>query len=68
MKIIISWDANDSELTKYTFYYQNVMKVIKFLIKHEFFKDNLIYVSVWTYVLKDQARHMYNELHTENWW
>ena len=66
-KIIISWDANDSESIKYTFYYWNIMKAIKFLIRHELFKDNLTYASVQTYVSKDQARCMYNKLHTENW-
>ena len=68
MKIIISQDANDSESTEYIFYYQNVIKAIKFFIRHEFFKNNFIYVFVWAYVLKNQARHMYNEFHTENWW
>ena len=42
------------------------MKIIEFLIKHELFKNNFIYASVQTYILKDQAKHIYNELHTEN--
>ena len=68
VKIAILQDANDSELTEYTFYYRNVMKTVEFLIRHELFKNNLIYASVQAYSLKDKAKHMYNELHTENWW
>ena len=68
VNIAILWDANDSELTEYTFYYRNVMKTVEFLIRHELFKNNLTYASVQTYSSKDKARHMYNELHTENWW
>ena len=67
-KIAIPRDANDSEPTEYTFYYRNVMKAIKFLIRHEPFKDNLTYAPVRAYASKDQARRMYNELHTGDWW
>ena len=44
------------------------MKAITFLIRHEPFKDNLTYAPVRAYASKDQARRMYNELHTGDWW
>jgi hypothetical protein len=48
----------------YTLYYQNVIDVIQFLLEHEFFKINLIYILIQL-KLSDNV-HIYTEMHMKD--
>lgn len=50
----------------YKFYYQNIENVIRFLLGHTPFKDNLVYTPVRAF--NENERRVYTEMHTADWW
>ena len=58
--IIIS----DFIVVEYVLHYRNVQNVMRFLLKHEFFRDNLIYAFIQIKIT-DNVR-VYIEMHTKD--
>jgi hypothetical protein len=51
---------------EYQFYYQDVENVIRFLLGHIPFKENLVYSPM--HVLNENEDRVYTEMHTGDWW
>ena len=51
---------------RYEIYYRDIVEVIRFLLGHRPFKDNLAYAPVK--IKNDNDRNVYNEMHTGEWW
>ena len=68
-RAVIKLDTNvaDMESTSCTVYFCDVIQVLRFLLGHGPFKDNLTYAPERHYISTDSTR-VYSEMHTGDWW
>jgi hypothetical protein len=64
--VTIDKDIIGLSARQYQFYYQDVESVIRFLLGHIPFKDNLVYSPIR--VLNENEHRVYTEMHTGDWW
>ena len=58
--------VNDLERIEYNMYYRDVVEIVRFMLEHELFQNNLTYASIQLKTANDIR--VYTEMHTENWW
>ena len=68
--ITVNLEPNQATDRKYYYYHRDIMKVIKLLIGHSGFADNLHYAPVqqWNSDGDGNKVRAYNNMHTAGWW
>ena len=69
-KITIELNYEDVQFKDYEIIYQNVIKMLRFLLDHKSFKDDLIYKScrILKLIKNDKKIKIYSKMHTVDWW
>ena len=69
---IVTKDGIDQSNQRYTIYYRDIINIIRFLLEHGPFENNLKYTPERYYIVRleedESTSRVYNEMYTGNWW
>ncbi|PGH11603.1 hypothetical protein GX50_09028 [[Emmonsia] crescens] len=65
-RVTIDSNIQGEPAKQYTFYYQDILPVITFLLGHKNFSKDLTYAPVR--VFNQRQQRIYTEIHTADWW